>query len=123
MKSLLPPHLLCGGQLNQTDCEVIVDVRLKKYNKDFYCNGEVIPQAVFGVVSKVNHSGTSFRPCGFYITAKNWWSVLSIPVVGTIDGLRDRKQTRWVSISISVIKANKIEHTADLGSVKVSIIF
>ena len=123
MKSLLPPHLFCGDKADSTDCEVIVYAKLKIHQKDFYCNEDVIPQVVFGVVSRTNDSATNFKPCGFYITTKNWWSVLSIPVVGTIDGLRDRKQKRMVTITISVNKATKVERTAEIGTVKVSITY
>lgn len=116
VKSRFPPRLLCTN----SNCHFYVYTKLEKHPKDLKCKDEVIPQLVFGYKQRLHISqeaDSSEGECNFAITNKNWKSILQIPVIATIDGLRDKLQSRWVSILIS---NSELDVKTEIGKVEVS---
>ncbi|XP_029649426.2 uncharacterized protein LOC115223143 [Octopus sinensis] len=118
VKSNFPPRLMC---LNSS-CHFYVYTKLEKHPKDLKCKDEVIPQLVFGYMRRwrvSREADSSSAECNFAITNDNWKSVLQIPVIATVDGLRDKLQRRWVSISTS---NSELDVKTEIGQVQVDVV-
>lgn len=124
VQSNLPPYLFCNttttATINSTDNTSDCTLQIRPWlasHKEFQCGTESIPQAVFG--AHINSDG-KYEGCMYTITDLNWNKVLKIPVVATLDGLRDETQKRTVMFSSYLVVNGTVELEKELGSVDVS---
>ncbi|KAK7469526.1 hypothetical protein BaRGS_00036472, partial [Batillaria attramentaria] len=119
ISSFLPPRLYCQADDRERDCQVAVSTLLLRENKEVRCprSDQDISQLVFYTASDF----AARRPCTYSLTMQNWGSRMRIPVTGTVDGLKDRKQKRRVQVSATIV-AGVLEYpTINLGQVEVEV--
>lgn len=106
--SYLPPRLYCQAVDRERDCRVSISTLLLRDDKEVRCPGqeEEIAQLMFYTVSDLSER----RPCAYSMTMANWQTRLRIPLTGTVDGLKDRKRTRQVQVSATIV-AGVLEYT------------
>ncbi|XP_033756295.1 uncharacterized protein LOC117339040 [Pecten maximus] len=96
----VPPRLLCVRGDREKYCSLHFTMELLR-GKERKCPGttEEIVQFVFGLQSRTNDYEDA---CKYIIDKDNWFEGIKIPIKPTIDGLKDKDQTRDVAFKLHI---------------------
>uniref|UniRef100_A0A2C9L6R6 VWFD domain-containing protein n=1 Tax=Biomphalaria glabrata TaxID=6526 RepID=A0A2C9L6R6_BIOGL len=119
LDSILPPRLFCLPEDRDTECYISVQASLIAVDNEVKCPNQLpVTQLVFPTTDfSVN------GPCKYRITSTSWANgSLLIPILGTIDQLKDGKRQRDVKIVATALGSGSEFSSTIIETVKVVVL-